>query len=237
MNTADFQNELVTTGSYETPEDLRISLLNRILKRSDAWVYTKIIGNLCDANFLTRIGKFHMKAWARQAGMMRRTFEFSGAKIRIEGFQHVMDVKGPRIYVANHMSLLETFIFAEFCAIPSEVSVVLKQSLMNYPLIGRVLHSTRAIVVTRTNPREDLKTVLSEGEKLLREGRSVMVFPQATRTHWFEPSRFNSIGVKLAKTAGVPIVPLALKTDFLRVGKRIRDFGSFPVRAFAIIDH
>ncbi len=39
---------------------------------------------------------------------------------------------------------------------------------------------------------------------------------------------FNTIGAKLARRAGVPLVPIALKTDAWSVGKLIKDFG--PIR-------
>jgi 1-acyl-sn-glycerol-3-phosphate acyltransferase len=84
----------------------------------------------------------------------------------------------------------------------------------------------RPITVTRTNPREDLKAVLEEGSALLKEGRSVIIFPQTTRTMELEPERFNSIGVKLARRAGVPVVPIALKTDALGNGRVLKDFGT-----------
>ena len=93
------------------------------------------------------------------------------------------------------------------------------------PYFKEILLAMNAVAVTRTNPREDLKTVLSEGKKVLQSGRSIIVFPQATRSEKFDPEKFNTIGVKLAKSAGVPVVPLALKTDFLGNGKYIRDMG------------
>ena len=67
---------------------------------------------------------------------------------------------------------------------------------------------------------------MNEGKKLLAEGKSLIVFPQSTRTASFEPEKFNSLGIKIAKSAGVPVVPFALKTDFLSQGKGIfRDLG------------
>jgi 1-acyl-sn-glycerol-3-phosphate acyltransferase len=39
------------------------------------------------------------------------------------------------------------------------------------------------------------------------------------------PEKFNSIGIKLAKRAGVAVVPLALKTDAWAPGKFLKDFG------------
>ena len=41
----------------------------------------------------------------------------------------------------------------------------------------------------------------------------------------FNPEKFSSIGTKLAKSSGYPILPFALKTDFLQNGKYLRDMG------------
>ncbi|MCA1796514.1 MAG: 1-acyl-sn-glycerol-3-phosphate acyltransferase, partial [Geobacteraceae bacterium] len=49
--------------------------------------------------------------------------------------------------------------------------------------------------------------------------------PQTTRTTEFDPQQFNSIGLKLAQKAGVPVVPIALKTDAWENGKRLKDYG------------
>ena len=66
---------------------------------------------------------------------------------------------------------------------------------------------------------------MTEGPKVLEGGRSIVVFPQSTRSVTFKPSEFNSIGAKLAKRTGVPLIPLALKTDFHGLGKVVKDFG------------
>ena len=60
----------------------------------------------------------------------------------------------------------------------------------------------------------------------IEDGYSTLVFPQKTRTVNFSPDEFNSVGVKLAKKANVPLVPIALKTDFWKNGKIIKDFGN-----------
>jgi 1-acyl-sn-glycerol-3-phosphate acyltransferase len=113
------------------------------------------------------------------------------------------------------------------------VTFVVKRELVEMPVFKHTMKSRDPIVLSRSNPREDLKTVLEVGEARLRAGMSVIVFPQKTRGPNWIPSEFNSIGVKLAKRAGVPVVPLALRTDVWGTGKRIRDMGpinpSLPV--------
>jgi 1-acyl-sn-glycerol-3-phosphate acyltransferase len=87
------------------------------------------------------------------------------------------------------------------------------------------MRSRDPIAVSRTNPRQDLKAVLEGGMDRLKRGISIIVFPQTTRARSIDPTRFNTIGVKLAKRANVPIVPLALLTDAWGNGKYLNDIG------------
>jgi 1-acyl-sn-glycerol-3-phosphate acyltransferase len=91
------------------------------------------------------------------------------------------------------------------------------------------MRSRNPITVTRTNPRQDLKSVLNEGLDRLQKKFSIIVFPQTTRSHTFDAMQMSSIGVKLAKKAGVSIIPLALKTDCWQNGKKFKDFGKLDV--------
>ena len=50
-------------------------------------------------------------------------------------------------------------------------------------------------------------------------------FPQSMRRAEFVPKEFNTLGVKLAKTANVQVIPVAIKTDFWENGKYVRDLG------------
>jgi len=74
---------------------------------------------------------------------------------------------------------------------------------------------------------DDLKAMLEGGVDRLSRGISIAVFPQTTRSSHFDPEAFNTIGAKLARRAGVPLVPLALRSDAWGTGQLIRDFGPF----------
>ena len=130
------------------------------------------------------------------------------------------------IYSAS--MLLETALFHSVMRGLLDFTFVIKQSLMKVPFFRSIMTALGAIPIGRENPRDDLRAVLEEGTALLNAGRSIVIFPQSTRSETFDPEKFNSIGIKLARRAGVPVVPFALKTDFLGNGKRFRDFG--PVR-------
>jgi 1-acyl-sn-glycerol-3-phosphate acyltransferase len=125
------------------------------------------------------------------------------------------------------MSTAETFLLASMVLPWRPITFVVKQALIEYPVFKHIMRSRDPIVVGRENPREDLKAVLGGGQERLQSGISVVIFPQRTRTVTFDRSAFNTIGAKLASRAGVPIVPLALKTNAWSNGKRFKDLGPF----------
>jgi 1-acyl-sn-glycerol-3-phosphate acyltransferase len=132
------------------------------------------------------------------------------------------------------MSTMETFCIPGILATHKPIAFVLKRSLTTYPIFNRVVNAIEPIAVDRVNAREDFKTVMEEGQERLSRGISVIVFPQTTRTPNLDRTAFNSIGIKLAKKAGVPVIPLALRTDAWGVGSLLKDYGyirpELPVR-------
>jgi len=123
------------------------------------------------------------------------------------------------------MSMLETLIMPGPILAYHDATIVVKQALLDMPVFGRLMRDAGAIGVGRKDPRKDLKVMMEQGVAELKSGRSIMIFPQSTRLPVFDPSKFNSIGVKMAVRAGCPVIPVALKTDLLGIGKIIRDFG------------
>ena len=172
-------------------------------------------------------GKFGDYEWWFASRMVRDAFEKTGARISVKGTGNFATLAGPCIFIGNHMSTAETFLAATMILPLRPVTFVVKESLMEYPVFKHIMRSRQPIVVGRQNPREDLKAVLQGGQQRLENGISIVIFPQKTRTVKFDREAFNTIGVKLARRAGVPVVPLALKTNAWSNGKRFKDFGPF----------
>ena len=187
--------------------------------------YTRMVGILYRAGRKATHGTYTGDDWIFSSEEVGHALEAVGADIRIEGFENVLALNGPCVFIANHMSTLETFFLPCIIQPVRDVTFVVKQSLLKYPCLGPVLQSREPLVVGRTNPREDLATVLDGGQKHLAAGRSVIIFPQGTRSHVVDEAQFNSLGVKLARKAGVPVLPVALKTDAWGTGALIKDIG------------
>ena len=211
---------------YDTPDNLPVSLAYRLLFRSRLYFYLYNFGVFIRCGLLGRKGKLDGDAQIRLSSENITLIERIGGKVHIRGLQHLRNCGGkPVVIVGNHMSLLETAVLHAIVREHMDISFVVKASLMKVPFFRHILKAMNAIPVSRTNPREDLKIVLSEGKKMLQSGCTMIVFPQSTRSEVFDPEQFNSIGIKLAKSAGVQVIPLALKTDLLSNGKLCRDLG------------
>lgn len=182
------------------------------------------------ASLKARRGLYGDREWARSSIDTLRALEGVGAGFEITGVEHLKAVRTPVVIIGNHMSVMETSILPGIVSPIRPVTFVVKASLLEYPFFNHVLRSRNPIAVTRTHARKDLQTVLEAGTARLKQGISVIVFPQTTRTHHFDPAQFNSIGVKLAQRAGVPVIPLAVRTDAWGNGKHLKDFGKIDPR-------
>jgi len=225
MNTLEFQKTLREKGSYTTAETSVYSPFDRLLGRTDTWYYLKIFRVISSGAIVARCGKYDTPFWGQQSYEVLQAAEVCGAKITISGCENVAKFNKPVVFVSNHMSMLETMFYPGILLSFGGLATVVKESLLTYPVFGNIMRAVDPISVSRKSPREDLKEVLTKGEAILRAGRSILIFPQSTRRVEFNAGEFNSLGVKLAKKAGVPIVPIALKTDFHSIGLRYKDIG------------
>lgn len=216
------KNSRFSGDTYRTPPG-REALLFRLLGRSRLYCAMQFAGVVLRHWQAARQGRFTPQRWQQAAAEVFDIVERSGGRFHISGLQQLRATDSPVVFVANHMSTLETLVPPAFIY-PHKLPVyVIKQQLLDVPLFGAYLSD--CITVSRTSPAEDFKQVMHKGAAAISRGTSVLIFPQATRTADLEPDKFNTLGVKLARKAGVPIIPIALKTDFWGVGRLVKDFG------------
>ena len=186
--------------------------------------YSRLISIFWNAAKVAKAGEYSGERWAYDSMLVGRLLEDMGIHVSIEGVEN-LDFEGPCVFEANHMSTLETLFLPCIIQPLRDTTFVVKRQLLGYPCLGPVLAAREPIALGRANPREDLKLVMDDGQKILGSGRSVIVFTQGTRRTNVEPSDFNSLAVKLARKANVPVVPIALKTDAWGEGSLIKDIG------------
>ena len=217
MDTLQYHNSIYTSSKRQ------ISPFRKLFP--SASFYYNLFLIVYRASWMAKRGDYDGQVWVKSSHNVLRELEKIGVQIEITGIEHVIEHNRPAVIIGNHMSMMETLLLPVMIRPVINVTFVIKESLLHYPVFKYVMRSRNPVAVGRTNPREDLKTVMTQGVERLGNGTSVIVFPQTTRAQIFDSKQMSSIGVKLAKKADVSVIPLALKTDAWKNGTIFKDFG------------
>lgn len=127
-------------------------------------------------------------------------------RLRVEGAARVPRDE-PVVFMSNHESWLDIPVL--LASIPVQVRFLAKKSLFGIPFLGWAMRAMGFIPVDRKNRREAVKS-FEEAAQHIRTGRSVLIFPEETRTRTGDLLPFQRGGFLIAIKAGVPIIPVGL---------------------------
>lgn len=143
--------------------------------------------------------------WARHA-WSPALLAFGGVKLEVIGQENV-DPHRATIYAANHQSAVD--IPALFMAIPSNVRYVAKRQLGLVPFFGWYLHLARYPLIDRSNRARAIASLEKAGQQI-RDGISIIVYPEGTRSADGTVLPFKKGPFALALKARVPICPVTI---------------------------
>ncbi|HAR97001.1 MAG TPA: 1-acyl-sn-glycerol-3-phosphate acyltransferase [Deltaproteobacteria bacterium] len=132
--------------------------------------------------------------------------KIAGVAVTFHGKQHIG--QPPYILMSNHQSALD--IMSLLKGLPISFRFVAKQELFKIPLFGWALKRAGYISLDRQNPRQALKD-MDVAAKRIRDGSSLVIFPEGTRSLDGRLLPFKKGAFSLAMKAGVPIVPVAIR--------------------------
>jgi 1-acyl-sn-glycerol-3-phosphate acyltransferase len=187
--------------------------------------YSRVAHMVLHAHHYIKAGRGCPKLYIESSLRLSKAANAIGARVLVENAEVLSRLNGPCIIAANHMSSFETMALHAVVMPFRPMTIIAKESLTKYPFFSTPLKACDPIIVGRTNPREDLRIMTTQAHDRITRGISIVVFPQTTRTSEFSPDHFNSIGAKLARREGVPLLPLALKTDLWGCGSLVKDLG------------
>jgi 1-acyl-sn-glycerol-3-phosphate acyltransferase len=152
---------------------------------------------LRDPGFFQR----QQRVWARGLAW------FWGVELSVYGAEN-MPLGQSYVVMSNHASYAD--IVALFIALPAIPGFVAKRELMRVPFLAAALRAGGHVILDRGS-RNSARAALDSAAAEVRAGRSVLIFPEGTRSDADSIGSFKSGGFHLAKSAGVPIVPVGLR--------------------------
>lgn len=130
----------------------------------------------------------------------------AGIDIRINGEHHLWEQR-PAVFLFNHQSAIDVLIIAKL--LRRDFTAIAKQEIARNPLVGPVFRVADTVFVDRRNQEkaiEALKPVVNT----LRDGLSVAIAPEGTRSSGDRLGVFKKGPFHIAMQAGVPMVPIVI---------------------------
>jgi 1-acyl-sn-glycerol-3-phosphate acyltransferase len=133
-----------------------------------------------------------------------------GIKYQVIGRDYLP--KGACIVASLHQSEWETF---KLHLILGDPAIVLKRELLNIPLIGWWMSRSGSIPIDRSSRVKSISSMTVAARKAAAEGRSIVIYPEGTRTPPGESRPYKSGIAALYQDLNIPIVPMALNSGLL----------------------
>ncbi|MEO6697486.1 MAG: lysophospholipid acyltransferase family protein [Gammaproteobacteria bacterium] len=128
-----------------------------------------------------------------------------GLRYEVVGREHIPP--GACVILCKHQSAWETYALPRI--FPQPLSWVCKRELLWIPFFGWGLAMMEPIAIDRGAGRRALEQIIEQGIKRLKDGRSVVIFPEGTRVAPGEKRRYAIGGAMLAERSGYPVLPVA----------------------------
>lgn len=137
-----------------------------------------------------------------------------GADITVSGLENIP--KEPCLFVSNHQGFLDIPIIIS--VINRTVGFIAKKEIQKVKIISYWMKQINCIFIDRSNIRASVKSI-NEGAKTIKDGHSMIIFPEGTRSRGPKMGNFKKGSLKLALKSMSPIVPIALDGSYkLREG-------------------
>lgn len=171
-----------------------------------AWMYglLAVMGTLCAPLLLgpRRWVLAAVEVWRRL--VMRGLRVICGLSVEVRGLEHLPP--GPCLIAAKHHAMLDTI--APFDWLP-DPAYVLKRELMRLPFYGWYAGKTEQIPIDREGNARTLRALMHAARDRLEDGRSVVIFPEGTRSEPGAAPDYKPGVAALYRDLGVPCVPMA----------------------------
>jgi 1-acyl-sn-glycerol-3-phosphate acyltransferase len=134
----------------------------------------------------------------------------AGAKVKVSGL-HNIPTDQAVLFVSNHQGNFDIPLLV--ATIDKPKGFVAKIELAKIPLLSTWMKIIGCVFMDRNDLRQSLQ-VISQGIETLKNGHSMVIFPEGTRSQKMDMGEFKKGSLRLASKSGVPIVPVAISGSY-----------------------
>ncbi len=134
-----------------------------------------------------------------------------GVRVRVIGAENV-DPSTSYVVASNHQSTFD--IMAHFMALPVPIRFLAKKELFGVPLLGWALKRLHMVPVDRSAGRPIYEEIEQNAAATIADGKSIIVYPEGTRTTTGELLPFKKGAFLIAVRTGLPMLPTTIDGSY-----------------------
>ncbi|MBA3239948.1 MAG: 1-acyl-sn-glycerol-3-phosphate acyltransferase [Acidobacteria bacterium] len=169
------------------------------------YLYTAVMGTLSLViSFFDPEGRrqhWCAQVWSR---MIARTV---GARVRVHGAEHLRP-GASYVFLSTHQSYMDIPVMLGY--LPAQLRIAAKREVFMIPFLGWHMRRAGHISINRGSTPEAVET-LRRAAREVREGISIFLYPEGTRSRDGALQPFKKGGFKFAVQTGLPVVPITIK--------------------------
>ncbi|MBQ9814351.1 MAG: 1-acyl-sn-glycerol-3-phosphate acyltransferase [Lachnospiraceae bacterium] len=132
-----------------------------------------------------------------------------GVHVEFIGKEHLPKKGEAVVYISNHLGVFD--IVALYPEFPDLTGFVAKKEILSWPLIGWWLKAVNSLPLDRKDPRSGFRTIFKAADYVEKEGISMVIFPEGTRSRKDgDVLPFHKGSFKLATTPKARLIPVAI---------------------------
>lgn len=138
-----------------------------------------------------------------------------GIRLRVTGAEYARSPR-PAVFLFNHQSQFDVLIVP--AVLGAGVTGVGKKELIRHPVFGPLMRFVGVTFIDRSNT-DRAKASLAPVVHTLRDGLSIAIAPEGTRSYTPQPGMFKKGAFHIAAQAGVPVIPVVIR-NAADIGRR-----------------
>ncbi|WP_430788171.1 lysophospholipid acyltransferase family protein [Virgibacillus flavescens] len=143
---------------------------------------------------------FETPKWVSQ-----KVIKSTGTDVHVSGQEKLPDEAV--LYVSNHQGLFDILALIGYVGEP--LGFIAKKEIEKLPIVSSWMGLMHGVFIDRADRRQSVKAI-NQGIENLKNGHSLVVFPEGTRSRGSNLNPFKSGSLRLATKAKVPIVPISI---------------------------
>lgn len=169
--------------------------------------------------FLHKLRKLEKEGQIEQANLLihqvslnwaKSMVKATGSKVRVLGKEKI-PANQAVLFVSNHQANFDIPLLLGYLDKPK--GFIAKVELQKLPIVNVWMKKIQCVFINRKDVRQSLKAI-NKGIELLKNGHSMVIFPEGTRSKSSQMGEFKKGSLKLALKAQVPIVPITINGSY-----------------------